>query len=147
MSGSVSINPVMAMCTQSVGVAIRQGNGVGVAYGGDRCGEEEPEEDEKEDGGAERGAVDGPQAAGPDGKEDDERGQIERLAVDAGDEEAVFELLVDEQGNEHVIEKERVSLCRCGASKDQPFCDKTHRSIGFEAPGGTLRVKQDTQRG
>jgi CDGSH-type Zn-finger protein len=54
---------------------------------------------------------------------------------------------VDELGNEHILEQERISLCRCGASKDQPFCDKTHRSIGFEAPGGTLRLKQDTQRG
>jgi CDGSH-type Zn-finger protein/uncharacterized Fe-S cluster protein YjdI len=28
-----------------------------------------------------------------------------------------------------------VRLCRCGHSADKPFCDSTHRSIGFEAPG------------
>ena len=27
----------------------------------------------------------------------------------------------------------RVSLCRCGGSKNKPFCDSTHRTNGFEA--------------
>ena len=29
--------------------------------------------------------------------------------------------------------KERVHLCRCGASENKPFCDGKHKSIGFEA--------------
>lgn len=38
--------------------------------------------------------------------------------------------LVDAEGNpfEH---KESFSLCRCGASNNKPFCDGTHKSIGF----------------
>ena len=39
---------------------------------------------------------------------------------------------VDAEGN--VIEtKTDFSLCRCGASKQKPFCDGSHRDAGFEA--------------
>jgi CDGSH-type Zn-finger protein len=45
--------------------------------------------------------------------------------------------LVDAEGNpfEH---KETFYLCRCGASGNKPFCDGTHKKIGFEsAPRAT----------
>ena len=43
--------------------------------------------------------------------------------------------LVDHQGNEFVIPpgKETVALCRCGHSKNKPFCDGSHRTCGFVA--------------
>ena len=30
-----------------------------------------------------------------------------------------------------VADEARVALCRCGASRNRPFCDNTHREIGF----------------
>ena len=30
-----------------------------------------------------------------------------------------------------ITEETRLALCRCGASRNRPFCDNTHREIGF----------------
>jgi CDGSH-type Zn-finger protein len=30
--------------------------------------------------------------------------------------------------------RETVALCRCGASTIKPYCDGTHKAIGFVAP-------------
>ncbi|MCY0887286.1 MAG: CDGSH iron-sulfur domain-containing protein [Alicyclobacillaceae bacterium] len=40
-------------------------------------------------------------------------------------------ILEDAEGN-HFEVKESFSLCRCGHSKNKPFCDGTHREIGFQ---------------
>jgi uncharacterized Fe-S cluster protein YjdI/CDGSH-type Zn-finger protein len=31
----------------------------------------------------------------------------------------------------------RAALCRCGQSKNKPFCDNSHIEAGFQAPGGS----------
>ena len=40
--------------------------------------------------------------------------------------------IVDARG-EVVREGMRMALCRCGGSANKPFCDGTHRTIGFRA--------------
>jgi CDGSH-type Zn-finger protein len=40
--------------------------------------------------------------------------------------------LIDHEGNEISTEgRKAISLCRCGASTNKPFCDGTHSKIGF----------------
>jgi CDGSH-type Zn-finger protein/uncharacterized Fe-S cluster protein YjdI len=65
-------------------------------------------------------------------------------------------------GNEtFVLQDTRVALCRCGDSKNKPFCDNSHKDINFQAsatlkedagpglevlpaPGGKLEIKTQT---
>jgi CDGSH-type Zn-finger protein len=44
--------------------------------------------------------------------------------------------LTDPDGGEIDPRRKTVALCRCGASRRKPFCDGTHKLIGFRAPGG-----------
>jgi len=47
--------------------------------------------------------------------------------------EGDFELF-DQEGNKFDLAgRTRISLCRCGQSKDKPFCDTSHRECGFES--------------
>ena len=39
--------------------------------------------------------------------------------------------VLDAEGNV-LYEGERAALCRCGGSQNKPFCDGTHKAIGFE---------------
>jgi CDGSH-type Zn-finger protein len=41
--------------------------------------------------------------------------------------------ILDAQGNPLTITRERITLCRCGASSNKPFCDGTHKTINFES--------------
>lgn len=43
-----------------------------------------------------------------------------------------FVILEDDEGSKPEC-KEHYSLCRCGHSKNKPFCDGSHRDEGFEA--------------
>jgi CDGSH iron-sulfur domain-containing protein 3 len=44
--------------------------------------------------------------------------------------------VVDAQGNAFPLPvgKDTIALCRCGNSKNKPFCDGSHRTCGFIAP-------------
>lgn len=44
-------------------------------------------------------------------------------------------VITDQDGNPLELTRSTVALCRCGKSRTRPFCDGTHKSIGFEAEG------------
>jgi uncharacterized Fe-S cluster protein YjdI/CDGSH-type Zn-finger protein len=46
----------------------------------------------------------------------------------------------NEQG-EVVLESTRAALCRCGASKNKPFCDNSHLEVGFQASYGQINLE------
>jgi uncharacterized Fe-S cluster protein YjdI/CDGSH-type Zn-finger protein len=48
--------------------------------------------------------------------------------------EGTFEL-VDAEGR-RIAAAGRAALCRCGGTGNQPFCDGTHRRVGFRTRGG-----------
>jgi CDGSH-type Zn-finger protein len=42
--------------------------------------------------------------------------------------------IIDPEGNEIAVPAgDAVILCRCGASRTKPFCDRAHKEIGFES--------------
>lgn len=41
--------------------------------------------------------------------------------------------VVDADGNEFRAPGSKIWLCRCGGSANKPFCDGSHKGIGFEA--------------
>ncbi|HWH45192.1 MAG TPA: CDGSH iron-sulfur domain-containing protein [Thermoleophilaceae bacterium] len=42
----------------------------------------------------------------------------------------------DMEGREIEVGRETVALCRCGKSRIRPFCDGSHKLVGFQAPSG-----------
>ena len=51
--------------------------------------------------------------------------------------------IVDAEGNELVPpEGDAIVLCRCGHSRTKPFCDKSHKRVGFLADDCSPRVAE-----
>ncbi len=44
------------------------------------------------------------------------------------------ELSIQNTDGEELCRREKSGLCRCGASKNKPFCDGSHKEQGFQAP-------------
>ena len=51
--------------------------------------------------------------------------------------------VVDWNGAPYEISRRPVALCRCGASTNKPFCDKTHSRIGFQAADAAVKDSGD----
>jgi CDGSH-type Zn-finger protein len=47
--------------------------------------------------------------------------------------------LTGQDGEPIDARRRTIALCRCGRSQIRPFCDGTHRLVGFRAPGGEER--------
>jgi CDGSH-type Zn-finger protein len=57
--------------------------------------------------------------------------------------------IVDDQGRELDTRRDPIALCRCGKSRRRPFCDGTHKLIGFRAagaPGSTAGGPSELER-
>lgn len=52
-------------------------------------------------------------------------------------------LIVDQDGTEIEVKRRVVALCRCGRSQSRPFCDGTHKAIGFQAESGVPGLSPD----
>jgi CDGSH-type Zn-finger protein len=52
-------------------------------------------------------------------------------------------VMVDQKGNEIEVKRRVVALCRCGRSQIRPFCDGTHKAIGFRADSGLPAVASE----
>lgn len=49
-------------------------------------------------------------------------------------------LRLETMDGEEIISDTRLTLCRCGASANKPFCDGAHEKAGFEEPGELGRL-------
>jgi CDGSH-type Zn-finger protein len=70
------------------------------------------------------------------------------LAIDVTSGEFI---LVDHNDNPIAIPplkpgKTNVTLCRCGASSNKPFCDSTHSKIGFKGAAEAARQFDQQQQ-
>ena len=53
-------------------------------------------------------------------------------------------LKIVDHGGRTIREDTRLALCRCGASRNKPFCDGSHRRVGFTTAPATAEGADET---
>lgn len=51
--------------------------------------------------------------------------------------------VVDADGRHFKVERMTVALCRCGGSRNKPFCDGTHSKLGFQAAEAAVAAAEE----
>ena len=57
------------------------------------------------------------------------------------------DILIETPDGAEVLKDKRMALCRCGASKNKPFCDKSHLQTGFRHNGLLGENEVETEEG
>ena len=76
-----------------------------------------------------------PPASGKDAPGEDVGELLEIVQHENGPIEARGALEITSGTGHRLHRGKRAFLCRCGASKNKPFCDGSHKDVGLEAPG------------
>ena len=50
------------------------------------------------------------------------------------------DMVTNAAGDDISVQKDRVFLCRCGQSNNKPYCDGTHRKVGFSSVSEKTKV-------
>ena len=74
-----------------------------------------------------------------------QEGQVETTTIDVRPNGPLYirgHIRIEGPGGHVIREDTRVALCRCGQSNNKPFCDGTHRQIGFrtDLPGKSAQT-------
>ena len=76
-----------------------------------------------------------PAASDKDAEVEDPGDLLDVIPCENGPIEARGPLEITAGSGARVHRGRRAFLCRCGQSKNKPFCDGSHKAAGFEAPG------------
>ncbi len=76
-----------------------------------------------------------PEASGKDAPGEDPGAVLEIVPCENGPLEARGPLEITSGTGRRLHRGMRAFLCRCGQSKNKPFCDGSHKAAGFAAPG------------
>ncbi|MCG6883532.1 MAG: CDGSH iron-sulfur domain-containing protein [Silicimonas sp.] len=76
-----------------------------------------------------------PAPSGKDAPGESPREPLEIISHENGSIEARGALEITSGTGKRLHRGTRVFLCRCGQSRNKPFCDSSHKAAGFKAPG------------